>query len=147
MADSLEYRTVLRCLDQLVLGFQLNLSSIAIDLAAKGLVPPMEVTDKRNDSERARDLAGKVLLSVSLNRSRYNDLLSVLSKQLCLQDVVKTLKDHYGKLSPTCLIILQIHTELAHLLSSGLGTLNGFVARRLRPLGSRCHKLWIHKLY
>ena len=98
MADSLEYRTVLRCLDQLVLGFQLDLSSISIDLAAKELVPPMEVTDKRNDSERARDLAGKVLISLSLNRSRYNDLLSVLSKQLCLKDVVKILKDKYGRL-------------------------------------------------
>ena len=98
MAESLEYRTLLECLSSLVTALKPSPASIADELAAMGLVPPNDFTDQKTSVEQARQLASVILDRVSIAPSRYNDVVSVLSKHQWLEDIVNILRTTYRKL-------------------------------------------------
>ena len=93
MSESLEYRTLLECLSSLVTALKLDPASIADELAARGLVPPLkDMAEQKTNVEQARQLAGIILDRVSLVPSRYNDIMSVLSKHQWLEDIVNIIQ-------------------------------------------------------
>ena len=94
MAESLEYKALLSCLDNLVTALKFDPASLSVELAAKGLVPP----DLRTNSDPAQELAGCILNRVKLAPNRYYDVLEVLSRHQWLQDFVKILQAARGKI-------------------------------------------------
>ena len=102
MAESQEYKTLLECFDSLVTALKSSSVSIADELAAKGLVPPGEISYLRTDSEQARDLASKILDRVKLAPERYHDFVKILSKHQWMEDFIKILTTAYhGKANVT----------------------------------------------
>lgn len=98
MAESPEYRTLLKCLSSLVTALKLSPASVADELTAVGLLPPNNVTNQGTSVEQARQLATVILDRVLLVPSRYNDFLSVLSKYQWLGDIVNILQTTYHEL-------------------------------------------------
>ena len=98
MAESFEYKALLECFDSLVIALKFNPASLAVELAAKGLVPPGDVTNQRSCdlAEQARELAGRILNRVELAPNRYHDIVKIFSKHLWMEDFVKILETAYN---------------------------------------------------
>ena len=97
MAETLEYRVLLECSDHLVTALKFDPISLGIELAAKGLVPPRDVSHQRTSAEQAHELAGNILDRVKLAPSRYRDFVEILSRHLWMKDFIKTLETAYCK--------------------------------------------------
>ena len=95
MAESPEYKALLECFDSLVTALKFDPASLADELAAKGLVPPGDVTNQRTYTEQARELAGRILDRVKLAPSRYHDVIKILSRHLWMEDFVRILEAAY----------------------------------------------------
>jgi hypothetical protein len=96
MAESFEYKALLECFDSLVTALKFDPASLAVELAAKGLVPPGDVTNQRSLAEQARELPGRKNFKQSgacpksLSRHYQN-----FSRHLWMDDFVKILETAY----------------------------------------------------
>lgn len=98
MAESLEYRALLECLNSLAIALTPSPAPIADELAASGLLPPSDITDQRTShGEQARQLARSILDKVKLAPARYHDILNILSKHQWLEDFVHILQTTHSK--------------------------------------------------
>ncbi len=95
MAKSFEYKALLECFDSLVTALKFDPASLAVELAAKGLVPPGDVTNQRSCADQARELAGRILNRVELAPNRYHDIVKIFSRHLWMDDFVKILDTAY----------------------------------------------------
>ena len=98
MSEPLEYRVLLECLDSLVTALKSDPASLAIELAAKSLIPPREVSYQRTNAEQARELADIILDRVKLAPNRYRDILDIFSRHEWMADFVHILQNTHGKL-------------------------------------------------
>ena len=96
MAESPEYKALLECFDRLVTALKSDPTSLADKLAAKGLMPPVEVHNQRIPAEQARELAGRILDIVKLNPNRYHDVIKTFSKYPWMKDIVGILETAYN---------------------------------------------------
>lgn len=96
MAESPEYKALLECFDSLVTALKIDPASLADQLAAKGLVPPVEVTNQRTCAEQARELAGRILDRVKLAPSRYHDVVKIISGHQWMEDFVSILQGSHS---------------------------------------------------
>ena len=97
MGESLEHKTICECFGSLVTAFKDDPITIADDLVAVALIPPLEDVAHQKPSELARRLAEYIRNKVLLAPSRYEDVVRVLSKHQWLGDIVRILKRTYGK--------------------------------------------------
>ena len=99
MAESLEYKALLSCFDDLVTALKFDPASLSVELAAKGLVPPHEFSRPRlrTNFDQAHELAGCILDRVELDPNRYHDIFEVFSRHEWLQDFVNILQAAHGK--------------------------------------------------
>ena len=99
MAESVEYRALLECSDHLVIALKFDPMTLGMELAAKGLVPPRDVSYRRTTLEQAQELTGSILDRVKLAPSRYRDFVEIVSRHQWMVDFVQTLENAYRKYS------------------------------------------------
>ena len=97
MTESPEYKTFHRHSDDLVTVLRSSVASVRDELVAKDLVPPDAVDDRTADDKQARQLVRIMADRVKIRRTRYHDIMKILSKHGWLEDVVEKLHNTYRK--------------------------------------------------
>ena len=90
MAESLEYKTVLSCFDKLVTALKLDPLTVANELVAEGLIPPVD------GSVDAQKLAQLLRDKIKLTPKRYYDVIKVFSRHEWLGDIVDILQEEHS---------------------------------------------------
>ena len=90
MAESVEYKTMIACFDNLVTALKSDPQSISNQLVAKTLIPP---TDDQPD---ARTMALRLLEKIQLSPDRFNVVLKVFTRNVWMKEIVTILRFKYG---------------------------------------------------
>ena len=95
MSGPMEYQVILTCFDSLVTALRLDPASVADELAAKGLIPPGEISG--TNAEQSRVLVNSILDRVKVAPDRYRDVLDIFSRHEWLADIVRILRTTHGR--------------------------------------------------
>ena len=104
----------MECSDDLVTALKFDPMTLGMELAARSLVPPRDVSYRRTTLEEAQELAGSILDRVKLAPSRYRDFVEIVSRYQWMGDFVQTLENTYRKYSFDLLIVYKLFIEVVN---------------------------------
>ena len=102
MSDSVEYQSLVKCRDKLVIAFKLDAVTVANSLVSSDLIPPAissEIGELATSERRASRLVDCIFAKVEISHTHYGSFITVFSQFGWLSDIVEILNSTHRKLS------------------------------------------------